>query len=361
MKKYLYICPILLVSLLVLTGCKDKSFSKAEKIYKNKGLDDYAAFVEEKNTYYKITDSKNNGATPLLVAIKDGKSAFVDSFIRHGASFFTEQDQDGKDMFDYLLEKLPSEDEAKQIIEIIPVDFWYSEQNVKRLLEIEINHPLFSILVEQNKFAPDYVVGKGKTVLMYAAQHATDIRYIKQLAEKTSDINKINDNEWNAVMYAARYNPNPAVLEYLLKKDANTDRNTAGISLTMLAACNPNPGVLLNVPATEKYINTATSKGKTALMYACENKQNVDVIEILCRDFKENIDAVDSEGRTALMYALMTNTDSVVCEYLLKSGARTDIADNAGKTTKNYLDSNISLENLNKTSYFQESEKENED
>ena len=34
---------------------------------------------------------------------------------------------------------------------------------------------------------------------------------------------------------------------------------------------------------------------------------------------------------------------------------------NAGKTTKNYLDSNISLENLNKTSYFQESEKENED
>ena len=57
----------------------------------------------------------------------------------------------------------------------------------------------------------------------------------------------------------------------------------------------------------------------------------------------------------------MTNTGSVVCEYLLKSGARTDIADNAGKTTKNYLDSNISLENLNKTSYFQESEKENED
>ena len=352
MKKYLYICPILLVSLLVLIGCKDKSFSKAEKIYKNKGLDDYAAFVEEKNTYYKITDSKNNGATPLLVAIKEGKSSFVDSFIRHGASFFTEQDQDGKDMFDYLLEKLPSEDEAKQIIEIIPVDLWYSEQNVKRLLEIEINHPLFSILVEQDKFSPDYIVGKGKTVLMYAAQHATDIRYIKQLAEKTNDINKINDNEWNAVMYAARYNPNPAVLEYLLKKDANTDRNTAGISLTMLAACNPNPGVLLNVPATEKYINTATTNGKTALMYACENKQSVDVIEILCRDFKENINAVDSDGRTALMYALMTNKDTVVCEYLLKSGARADIVDNAGKTTNNYFKENNIFKDSEIEKYF---------
>ena len=223
MKKYLYICPILLVSLLVLIGCKDKSFSKAEKIYKNKGLDDYAAFVEEKNTYYKITDSKNNGATPLLIAIKDGKSAFVDSFIRHGASFFTEQDQDGKDIFDYLLEKVSAGDEVRQIIEIIPVDYWSSEQNIKRLLEIESNYPLFAILVEQDKFSPDYIVGKGKTVLMYAAQHTPDIRYIKQLAEKTKDINKINDNEWNAVMYAARYNPNPAVLEYLLKKDANTE------------------------------------------------------------------------------------------------------------------------------------------
>ena len=289
MKKYLYICPILLVSLLVLIGCKDKSFSKAEKIYKNKGLDDYAAFVEEKNTYYKITDSNNNGATPLLVAIKEGNSSFVDSFIKRGASFFTEQDQDGKDIFDYLLEKVSAGDEVRQIIEIIPVDYWSSEQNIKRLLEIESNYPLFAILVEQDKFSPDYIVGKGKTVLMYAAQHTPDIRYIKQLAEKTNDINKINDNEWNAVMYAARYNPNPAVLEYLLKKDANTERNTAGISLTMLAACNPNPGVLLNVPVTEKYINTATINGKTALMYACENNQSVDVIEILCRDFKEKI------------------------------------------------------------------------
>ena len=61
---------------------------------------------------------------------------------------------------------------------------WFSENHYICRLEIEINHPLFSILVEQNKFAPDYVVGKGKTVLMYAAQHATDIRYIKQLAEK---------------------------------------------------------------------------------------------------------------------------------------------------------------------------------
>ena len=195
---------------------------------------------------------------------------------------------------------------------------------------------------------------------MYAAQHTTDIRYFTLLAKKTDDINRVNDNEWNAIMYAARYNPNPSVLEYFLEKDGNTDRNTAGISLTMLAACNPNPGVLLKVPTTEKYLNTVTENGKTALMYACENNQSIDFIEILCRSFNEDINAVDSEGKTALMYALTTNIETTVCEYLLKSGARVDISDNSGKTIRNYLDSNIKLQDLSTTIYFHEKEKENE-
>lgn len=361
MKKYLYVCLIFLVSLFYLTGCKDKSFSKAEELYKEKGLDAYTKFVERKENYYLFADSNNNEATPLLVAIKEGKTAAVSTFIKYGASVFTEKDKYGKDAFDYLLDKTP--DEIKKIVKSIPLGYWYSERNIKRLLENEENYHMFSILMEETLFSPDYVIAiiKGKTVLMYAAQHTTDIRYIEQLVEKSFDINKINANEWNAVMYAARYNPNPAVLQYFLKKNASTERNSAGISLTMLAACNPNPWVLLNVPITDKYMHTATKNGKTALMYACENNQSVDVIEMLCRVFEEDINAVDSDGRTALMYALKTNKDVAVCEYLLQSGARVDISDNSGKTIKNYLDSNTSLENLNKTSYFQESEKENED
>ena len=357
MKKYLHISLLLFV-LIFFNGCKDNSASKAEKIYKDKGLDAYVEFVESKNTYYKFADSNNNGATPLLVAVKEGKINVVPILIEKGASVYLEQDKEGNDTFDYLLGK--TSEELKEAVDAIPMEYWYSERNVKRLLENEEHYFIFSILVEKNKFSPDYVLGKGKTVLMYTAQHTTDIRHIILLTEKTADINKINDNEWNAVMYAARYNPNPAVLEYLLKKGASTENNTAGISLPMLAACNPNPGVLLNVPITEKYLNTVTLNGKTALMYACENNQSVDIIEILCRDFKENINAVDSEGKTALMYALMTNKETFVCEYLLKSGARVDISDNSGKTIMNYLDSNINLKDLSNTVYFQAKKKENE-
>lgn len=349
---------VLFVVLLSITSCKDNSTSKAEKIYKKNGLESYVEFVESMQTYYSFYDSSNDGATPFLVAIKEGKMDYVSSFIQYGADIYKEQSREGKDIFDYLKEK--SSHEAKQFLEFIPADYWYSEQNIKRLLDDENNYSMFSTLVEANKFSPDYEIKNGKTILMYAAQHVTDSRYIELLIKKSTDINKINNNEWNAVMYAARYNPNPAILDYFLKEKANTANNTAGISLTMLASCNPNPGVLLIVPITEEYMQTKTANGKTALMYACENNQALDVIKILCTFFNENVNATDSEGKTALMYALKTNKDSTVCIYLLESGARVDVADTSGKTVKNYLDSNKSLENLKNTSYFQETEKEDE-
>ena len=358
MKRNIFACFILLVNLFFITGCKDKSASKAEKIYKDKGLEAYSEYVTSKNTYYMLSDSNNNGATPLLVAIKEGHPDYVSSFIAYGASVFYETDKNGKDVFDYLFEKTPHE--MKQMTGIIPTNYWNTERNIKRLLENEEYYSMFSTLVEENIFSPDYVIEKGKTILMYAAQHTTDIRYFMLLTEKSSDVNKFNDNEWNAVMYAARYNPNPAVLEYLLKNGANTEGNTAGISLTMLASCNPNPGVLLNVPITEKYMHTATTKGKTALMYACENNQGVDVIEILCRDFKENVNAVDSDGKTALMYALTTNKEKQVCEYLLNAGASVEVADKSGKTISNYIENNTSLKDLSTSTYFSKKEEESE-
>ena len=116
----------------------------------------------------------------------------------------------------------------------------------------------------------------------------------------------------------------------------------------------------IKVTTTEKYLKTVTENGKTALMYACENNQSIDFIEILCRSFNEDINAVDSEGKTALMYALTTNIETTVGEYLLKSGARVDISDDAGKTIRNYVDSNIKLKDLSTTIYFHEKEKENE-
>ena len=62
MKRNIFACLILLVNLFFITGCKDKSASKAEKIYKDKGLEAYSEYVTSKNTYYMLSDSNNNGA-----------------------------------------------------------------------------------------------------------------------------------------------------------------------------------------------------------------------------------------------------------------------------------------------------------
>ena len=141
---------------------------------------------------------------------------------------------------------------------------------------------------------------------MYAAQSNVDVRTVKYLLDKGAKIDVKNSNEWTALMYAARYNPNPAVMEDLILRGANSEPNSVGLSITMLASCNPNPGVLLTLLKYKNEINAVTDKGKTALMYACENNQNANVIKMLI-DNGADLNAKDSGGKTVREY-MSTNT-----------------------------------------------------
>ena len=142
---------------------------------------------------------------------------------------------------------------------------------------------------------------KMEKLRMYAAQCSFDVRTVKYLLDKGAKIDSKNRNEWSALMYAARYNPNPAVMEDLILRGANTGSNSVGLTITMLAACNPNPGVLLTLLKYKDEINASTDKGKTALMYACENNQNVAVIKMLI-DNGADLVAKDSDGKTVREY-----------------------------------------------------------
>lgn len=148
----------------------------------------------------------------------------------------------------------------------------------------------------------------GKTLLMYAAQCNTDVRIIKQLIDQGADLLVANENNWTAIMYAARYNPNPYIFEDLLLRGSNTESNIYGISLLMLAACNPNPGVLL-----------------TALRYL------------------GNVNDTTLEGKTALMYALENYTEPDIAYFLIFAGANCSAEDKNGKTVSEYLQKNVSL------------------
>ena len=136
---------------------------------------------------------------------------------------------------------------------------------------------------------------------MYAAQCSFDVRTVKYLLDKGAKIDSKNSNEWSALMYAARYNPNPAVMEDLILRGASSEPNSVGLTITMLAACNPNPGVLLTLLKYKDEINASTDKGKTALMYACENNQNAAVIKMLI-DNGADLAEKDSDGKTVREY-----------------------------------------------------------
>lgn len=298
----------LILSSLLLVSCGDKKsseeneFSKVQKIYDKKGIDGFCKYLD-KNKYIAVKDASQDDATPLLLAVKAGDLEKAKLFLEKGASP-EEKDSKGKDLIDYA-----SENSNSEVIDfaVSKMPFFYWNQS-----DSESNLPFIKIIKNNSNFD---IVKKcidltnninsldkdGKTPLMYAAQCNADVRTTKYLLDKGAKIDSKTNNEWSALMYAARYNPNPAVMEDLILRGASSEPNSVGLTITMLAACNPNPGVLLTLLKYKDEINASTDKGKTALMYACENNQNVAVIKMLI-DNGADLVAKDSDGKTVREY-----------------------------------------------------------
>lgn len=298
----------LILSSLLLVSCGDKQspeekeFSKVQKIYDEKGMKGFCKYLD-KNSYLAIKDASQNDATPLLLAVKAGDLEKAKLFLEKGASA-EEKDSAGKDLLDYALENSDSEAIDFAITKMPP--FYWNNSDSKG------NLPLVKIIKQNSDFALiqesidltrdiNHADKDGKTPLMYAAQCSFDVRTVKYLLDKGAKIDSKNSNEWSALMYAARYNPNPAVMEDLILRGASSEPNSVGLTITMLAACNPNPGVLLTLLKYKDEINASTDKGKTALMYACENNQNAAVIKMLI-DNGADLAAKDSDGKTVREY-----------------------------------------------------------
>lgn len=305
-KRYCIIGLLILSVFLISCGNEktkeEKEFAKVQKIYDKKGIDGFCKYLD-KNKYIAVKDASQDDATPLLLAVKAGDLEKAKLFLEKGASP-EEKDSKGKDLIDYA-----SENSNSEVIDfaVSKMPFFYWNQS-----DSESNLPFIKIIKNNSNFD---IVKKcidltnninsldkdGKTPLMYAAQCNADVRTTKYLLDKGAKIDSKTNNEWSALMYAARYNPNPAVMEDLILRGASSEPNSVGLTITMLAACNPNPGVLLTLLKYKDEINFATDKGKTALMYACENNQNAAVIKMLI-DKGADLAAKDSDGKTVREY-----------------------------------------------------------
>lgn len=280
----------------------EKEFAKAKEAYDKKGLEGFCKYLE-KNSYFAIKDASQDDATPLLIAVKDGNLENAKLFLEKGASV-EEKDSKENGLLDYALQSSNSESLAFAI-EALPIPSW-------NVADANGCFPFIKAIVQSSDFAKikkcidltndiNRADKNGKTPLMYAAQSNVDVRTVKYLLDKGAKIDAKNSNEWSALMYAARYNPNPAVMEDLILRGASSEPNSVGLSVTMLASCNPNPGVLMTLLKYKDEINAATDKGKTALMYACKNNQNASVIKMLI-DSGADLYAKDSDGKTVREY-----------------------------------------------------------
>lgn len=345
---------LFIASLFLLASCgkknsiADKDLSKAQAYYDKNGFDKFVKYIEKKD-YFPIHDNSNDNATPLLVAIKNSDLENAVLFLSKGASLY-ETDGKGRDVLDYALAN-DNENVLEWAVAALPNDYWNKKDAsgispLSKIISNSDNTSLIEKIFEQTgNFNEDD--GNGKTPLMYAAQSNIDVRLTKYLLDNQAKIDAKNSNEWTAIMYAARYNPNPAVMEDLILRGANRESNSVGLTLTMLASCNPNTGVLLTL---FKYdvgeINAQTDKGKSALMYACENQQDTSVLKMLI-DNGADVDMKDSDGKTVLMYAVENYTRQDEVYFLITAGANYDDADNSGKTVRDYLSANNALHNTN--------------
>ncbi len=324
----------------------EKEFTKAKEAYEKKGMDGFCKYLE-KNSYIAIKDASQNDATPLLIAVKDGDLEKAKLFIEKGASA-EEKDSAEKGFLDYALQSSNS-DSLAFAIEMLPIPSWNVEDENGCL-------PFIKVIVQSSDFA---VIQKcidltndinradknGKTPLMYAAQSNFDVRTVKYLLDKGAKIDIKNSNEWSALMYAARYNPNPAVMEDLILRGANSEPNSVGLTVTMLASCNQNPGVLMTLLKYKDEINASTDKEKTALMYACENNQNASVIKMLI-DNGADLYAKDSDDKTVREYmsanTALTASDMGVAWKALEDNAVEQTADEDATDAENEENSDVS-------------------
>lgn len=344
---FIFLCYILL-------GCSEKKteteklFQKASKIYVEKGIDKFAGFVE-KNQYFAVKNVDNKGMTPLLEAVESKQRDLILLFVDKGASFY-EYDAQNKGILDYTLD-LQDEDFLKFICDILPKEYWIKkdENNNTPVIKLICNTANFDIIKSKVDLLDDLNSKdtSGKNLLMYAAQYNTNVQVVKYLLDLYINKNDKNNNEWTATMYAARYNPNPLVLRDLLIRGADTDPNSVGLTLTMLASCNSNPGVLLSLFEWQDYqsdVNNQTKQGKTALMYACENKASPAVVKILLEN-KADVNLKDFKGKTALMYGLESYSDPDVLYLLVAAGANKEDVDATGKNINEYFTLNKVLQN----------------
>ncbi len=149
------------------------------------------------------------------------------------------------------------------------------------------------------------------------------------------------DEELNALMYAAIGNPHPETIRMLVNAGADVNetfgsRSNSGMTALMYAAeKNPNPEILIELVKAGADVDEKDLDGGTPLKYATVNR-NEEVLKVLLKS-GAHVNDKDHYGETVLHFASSNssgwrkvNPNSV--RILLENGADVHIRDEFGRT-----------------------------
>jgi ankyrin repeat protein len=195
-------------------------------------------------------------------------------------------------------------------------------------------------LIRTTGFPLHSALEDGKTV-MHVALFKRNARLVAQLldlATRTGDGQIVNapdqDQKTTPVMVAAIANMAPAIdLLVVAGADVNL-KNKKGMSALHLAAHFGHLEVVKALLRCRADPDAREKRGLTPMMCAASNGY-VDIMKLL-RDAGGNINGKDNEGRTPLMHAYIRNQGLMTAAKMVVAGARDHMADNTGKTVREY-------------------------
>lgn len=197
--------------------------------------------------------------------------------------------------------------------------------------------------------AADYIPdankrGKGGvTRLMTAAKKGNEWE-VNALLNSGARVNDKDDEGWNALMYAARYQMNANIVKLLLSfgSDALHTNKYGFTALSIAASYNENPMIIEQILSKFPAGDNEVFRSLIAVITAPSSE------EVRCakmRSFMEHGVPLNRywEGKTPLMYAAYSCRGTEAISMLLDNGAIASLADKDGKRAFDYAKDNVLL------------------
>ena len=252
-----------------------------------------------------------------MIACELCNSEVIKLFLRYGAQFDTmllteaEQQQIPQDILltsrSYHI-NLQDSRKRTALMEFCEVGYF---EGVERLVNSEANVNLKD--------------DEGNTALMIASR-AGNARIVEHLCHHGAKPN-LQDNKGRTALMRSCKVESHECMKILLDNGAQID-----------IADNEGKTVLVMVDYVKKQLlsHCATNvqdkqKGKTTLMRFCEKGRYESIKTLVWNSNRDGINLQDNEGTTALMFACQAKNEAIVC-FLCKQGANLNLKDNKGRT-----------------------------